>query len=459
MNRMAMAGGVVGLTALIIGGYLYGQGTGTTPKYRLAPVERGPLTVEVSASGTVMPVVSVQVSSQISGQIKAIHVDYNSPVRKDQPVALIAPELFESKVAQARSDLQNAEAAVLNQRALVQRAKADVENAHGALAVGQAQTAKAQVAVVDTRRDLDRKRQLLRQDLIGRVDRDTAEALHESSVAQAESSRAQERVLTAAIRGAEAQAEAAQAQLQSAIATVRQRQAALAQAQVDLNNTVIRSPVDGIVVSRSVDVGQTVAASLQAPTLFTIAQDLSRMQVETNVVEADVGRLQLGQRAAFTVDAFPGKTFRGEVLQMRRSPQVTQGVVSYTVVVSAENPGQRLLPGMTANVRIVTAEKTDALKIPTAALRVRLPEGDGEAPRERKPAKAERPAGEGVPGRVHVMADDGTLSRVALRLGVSDGVATEVLSGDLKAGQQVVVGLSDRKPTRGESRREKRVKF
>jgi len=466
MQRMTMAGGIAGLTVLIIGGYLYGQGIGTTPKYRFAPVERGPLTVEVSASGTLMPVVTVTVSSQLSGQVKAIHVDYNSPVKKDQPIALIAPEIFESKVNQARGELGNAEAAVLNQRALVQRARADVENARGALAVGEAQTAKAQVAVVDARRDLERKRELLRKDLIGRVDRDTAEALHDSVAAQAESSRAQERVLVAAIRGAEAQLEAAQAQLQSAIATVRQRQAALIQAQVDLGNTVIRAPVDGIVVSRSVDVGQTVAASLQAPTLFTIAQDLSRMQVETNVVEADIGRLGAGQRATFTVDAFPGKTFRGEVLQLRRAPQVTQGVVSYTVVVSAQNPDQQLLPGMTANVKIVTAEKADALKVPTAALRVRLTDGEGDAPRDaRKPPKADRAdrpgrtGGEGMPGRVHVVAPNGTFTPVALRLGVSDGTVTEVLSGDLKVGQQVVVGLAERRAARSESTREKPVKF
>ncbi|HKA63584.1 MAG TPA: efflux RND transporter periplasmic adaptor subunit, partial [Methylomirabilota bacterium] len=449
MKRTVMAVGVVGLAALIFGGYLLGQGSGTTTKYRVAPVERGPLTVEVSASGTLMPVVAVQVGSQLSGQIKAIYVDFNSRVEKNQQIALIAPEIFESKVNQARGELQNAEAAVLNQQALVLRAKADVENARGALAVGQAQTAKAQVAVLDAKRDLERKCALLSKDLIGRVDHDTAEALYESTVAQAQSARAQERVLSAAISGAEAQLEAAQASHQSSLATVRQKQAALVQAQVDLGNTVIRAPVDGIVVSRSVDVGQTVAASLQSPTLFTIAQDLSRMQVETNVVEADIGRLKSGQRATFTVDAFPGKTFRGEVLQLRQAPQVTQGVVSYTVVVSAQNPDQQLLPGMTANVRIIAAEKTDVLKVPTAALRVRIPGDSTREERERpKPAGGgeRRPDRPGVSGRVHVVAPDGSLVPVTLQLGVSDGNATEVLGGDLKEGQQVAVGLTERRP-------------
>jgi HlyD family secretion protein len=244
-------------------------------------------------------------------------------------------------------------------------------------------------------RDLERKRALLSKDLIGRVDRDTAEALYESTVAQAQSARAQEQVLSAAIRGAEAQLEAAQASHQSSLATVRQKQA---------------------------------------------AQDLSRMQVETNVVEADIGRLKTGQRATFTVDAFPGKTFRGEVLQLRQAPQVTQGVVSYTVVVSAQNPDQQLLPGMTANVRIIAAEKTDVLKVPTAALRVRIPGDSTREVRERpKPAGGgeRRPDRPEVSNRVHVVAPDGSLVLVALRLGVSDGNATEVLAGDLKEGQQV----------------------
>ncbi|MBI2527479.1 MAG: efflux RND transporter periplasmic adaptor subunit [Candidatus Rokubacteria bacterium] len=443
MKRGMTAIGIAGLAALITGGYFYGQGTGSTPKYRLARVERGGLTVAVSASGTLNPVVTVQVGSQLSGQLKEIHVDYNSPVKRNQAIALIAPEIFESKVNQARGDLQNAEAAVLNQRALVQRARADVENARGTLAVARAQTAKAQVAVADARRDLDRKRELLRRNLIARADRDTAEALHDSALAQAEAARAQEGVLRAAISAAEAQLEAAQAQLQSAMGTVEQRRAARAQAQVDLGNTVIRAPVDGIVVSRSVDVGQTVAASLQAPTLFTIAQDLARMQVETNIVEADIGRIQLGQRATFTVDAFPGKTYRGQVVQVRRAPQLNQGVVSYTVIVSADNRELQLLPGMTASVKIVTAEKADALKVPNAALRVRLAGADGDAARGGKGAAA---------GRVHVLAPDGSARPVTLRLGVSDGNATEVLSGDLREGQEIVVGLADRRPARGSAR-------
>jgi HlyD family secretion protein len=551
MKRLVTAIGIAGLGVVITGGFFYGHSTGSTPRYRTAQVERGGLTAAVSASGAVNPVVTVQVGSQLSGQVKEIYVDYNAAVLRGQKIALIAPELFESKVNQARADVQNAQAAVLTQRALVQRARADVENARWTLAGAQAQSAKAQVAVVDAQRDLERKRELLGKNLIARSDRDTAQALYDSALAQAESARAQERVLAAGIRAAEAQVEAVQAQLQSAIATVQQRQAALAQARVDLDNTVIRAPVAGIVVSRSVDVGQTVAASLQAPTLFTIAQDLSRMQVETNILEGDIGRLQVGQHATFTVDAFPGKTFQGEVVQIRRAPQVNQGVVSYNVVVSARNPELKLLPGMTANVRVVTAEKADVLKVPNAALRVRLGASDGDAERTTRPdgpagdrsggraegtgdekwerlAKdlglgadqrgalerivrdrreklealpvgeelskaeragrrarrqvvredadrrirelltadqrarydqwaAERPAGRdgaagGVPGRVHVLAPGGGTRPVTVQIGISDGSATEVLAGDLREGQEIVIGLADRRPSRAGQR-------
>jgi HlyD family secretion protein len=454
MKRAVTMIGLLGLAVLITGGYFYGQTTGSTPRYRTARIERGTLTALVSASGALNPVITVQVGSQLSGQVKALYVDFNSRVRKGQMVALIAPEIFETKVHQAEADLRNAQAAVVNQRALVQRARADVENARATLTVAQAQTIKAQVAVVDARRDFDRKRELARKDFIALADRDTAQAVHDSAVAQAESVRAQERVLVAAIASAEAQLDAAQAQLESATANVQQKKAALAQAQVDLDNTVIRAPVDGIVISRTVDVGQTVAASLQSPTLFTIAQDLSHMQVETNILEADVGRVQVGQRATFTVDAFPAETFRGEVVQIRRAPQVNAGVVSYNVVVSAENPALKLLPGMTANVKIVTAEKANVLKIPNAALRVRLADGDklrdgGDRPKahEKSSDKSSARAAtseQSATGRVHLLAADGSARTIAVRLGLNDGAETEVVSPDVKEGQEVVVGLADR---------------
>jgi HlyD family secretion protein len=367
------------VAAAASGAWFYTQGRGNTPRFRTAKVERGPLTATVSATGTLNAVVTVQVGSQVSGQIKELFADFNSQVKRNQLVARIDPEKFQAAVAQARAQVDAAKANVLNQRALVEKTRADLANTQAALAVAKAQTAKAQVAVLDSRRTLARNQDLRKKGFIAQADEDTAQAAHDSAVAQAESAKAQEDAQASQIRSAEAQLRVTEAQLQAAIANVTQQEAGLRQAQVDLDHTEIRAPVDGVVVSRTVDVGQTVAASLQAPTLFTIAQDLTQMQVETNVDEADVGRIREGLRATFTVDSFANQTFTGEVMQVRKAPQVLQNVVTYNVVISARNPELKLLPGMTANVRLVVAQKEGVLKVPNAALRFRLP-GDDSAP-------------------------------------------------------------------------------
>jgi HlyD family secretion protein len=519
-------------------GYFYTQSRGNAPRYRLAPVERGPLVATVSASGNLNAVTTVQVGSQVSGQIKDLLVDFNSPVRRDQVIARIDPETFEAKVGQARAELDSSRAAVTNQQAQVERARADVENAKAALVEGQAQTAKGQVAVLDARRDFDRKGELYRRELIARSEMDTAQATLDAAAAQVDSTRAKELALAAAIKSSEAQLRVAEAALESARAQVKQRQAALQQAQVDLDRTVIRAPVNGVVVSRAVDVGQTVAASLQAPTLFTIAQDLTKMQVETSVDEADIGRIKVGDRATFTVDAFPGESFSGAVTQIRKAGLIVQNVVTYTVVVAVDNPGGRLLPGMTANVKLVVAEKPSVVKVPNAALRFR-PAGDtgggpgpaaprgaqpgpgggnagGGAPaggprtieqiRERlvqnlklteaqqrkldpiledsrnqmralaglpdqeRQARAQKireatrgrireiltpeqqarydqegggaRRGSATPGRVWIVGADGNPAAVSITLGLTDGSMTEVVRGDLKEGQELIVGTA-----------------
>src|SRR5215468_6288485 len=358
------------VVALLLGagvwGYLFAQSRNSSPKYRTVQVERGPLTAAVSATGNLNAVVTVQVGSQVSGMIKELLVDFNSVVKKGQIIAQIDPQ-----INQAKADLQTSKAAVLNQLATVEKAKADVENARAALAQGKAMTAKADAAQADAKRIFERNAELFKRNLIAQADRDTAEANSDQAVAQTESSRANEQALAAAIESSQAQLRVQEAALQSARAQVDQKTAALAQAQANLNYTTIRAPVDGVVVSRAVDVGQTVAASLQAPTLFTIAQDLTKMQVETSVDEADIGRIKLEDRASFTVDAFSGQTFTGVVTQIRKAAQIVQNVVTYTVIISVENPGGRLLPGMTANVKLVYAEKPSVLKVPNAALRFR----------------------------------------------------------------------------------------
>src|SRR6266513_868386 len=429
MNRVFS----VALLALVVGDGISGYSghfRDSSPQYRFARAELGPLTAAVSATGNVNAVISVQVGSQVSGQIKDLLVDFNSVVKKGQVVARIDPASFEAKVTQAKADVDAARAAVLNQQAQVERSRADVENARAAHAEARAQTAKAQVAMLDAKRDFDRKTKLFAQQLIAKSDLDTSQAAHDS----------------------------AGAQLEAAQAHVEPKDAALKQAQVDLDHTTIRAPVQGVVVSRQVDVGQTVAASLQAPVLFTIAQDLTKMQVEASVDEADIGRIKLDDRAAFTVDAFPGETFVGSVAQLRKAAHIVQNVVTCTLVVAVANPGRKLLPGMTANVKLVVAEKPSVLKVPNAALRFRPAGAEaggpsrplGGAPPSTKQARDRRvkdpQLAEDHPkklaGRVWVLGSDGKPAPVEIALGLSDGSSTEVLRGDLKEGQEVIVGLA-----------------
>jgi len=390
-HRIIWLGLVVLAAGGLTGAYLYAQNGATGPRPRTAPVTRGPLTAVVATSGNLNAVVTVQVGSQVSGQIKELYADFNTAVERGQLIARIDPASFEARVTQARAEVEAADAAVLSQRAQLERARADIDNARAALAAARAQTAKSQVALTDAQRDFDRKSDLFAKELIARSERDTAQATYDSAGAQVEANRAQEVALASAIRSAEAQLRVVGAQLQSAEAAVRQKRAALDQAAVDLDRTQIRAPVDGVVVSRNVDVGQTVAASLQAPTLFVIAQDLTKMQVDTNVDEADIGRIQEGQSATFAVDSFPGQTFAGQVVQIRKSPKSIQNVVTYNVVVAADNPERKLMPGMTASLKIVVDSRSDVLRVPNAALRVRPP---GEESPDPTP-----PPGQLVPGR------------------------------------------------------------
>ena len=316
--------------------------------YRTGKIERGPLQAAVSASGTVNPVVQVIVGTQVSGQIKELFADFNSVVKKGTLIARLDPESFQYRLRQAQADLEAARAAVLNAQA----------NA-GAVA---ANVSRARLDFENAQRDLNRKQDLLKQQFISQAEFETARNLAGT--------------LGESVKVALSQLDVAKAQVASAQAGVRQREAALAQAQVDLERTEIRSPVDGVVIKRAVDVGQTVAASLQAPELFVIAQNLNEMQVEASIDEADISRVRPGQKVTFTVDAFPGRSFDGEVRQVRKAAVSQQNVVTYNVVVPFANVASRgneqLLPGMTANVRIVTDNRESALKVPNAALRVRI---------------------------------------------------------------------------------------
>ncbi len=440
---MRKALSVVVAVGLLVGagiwGYSYARSRDGTPPYRLTRVDRGSVTAAVSATGNLNAVTTVQVGSQVSGQIKELFADFNTVVKKNQVIARIDPEIFQAKVNQAQADLASSLAAVVNQEAQVDRARADVENARAAAHEGEAQTAKAQVDVVDSKRTLDRSVALFGRELIAAGDRDTAQAGSDSAVAQHESAEAHERALAAGIDSALSQSRVQEAAVTTARAQGAMKKAVLQQAQVDLEHATITAPVDGMVVSRSVDVGQTVAASLQAPVLFTIAQDLTKMQVETSVDEADIGRIPLDGAATFTVDAFPGELFSGRVTQIRKAALVVQNVVTYTVMIAVSNPSGKLLPGMTANVRVVTAEKPNVLRVPNAALRFRPaggePQGGGASSR---PAKAPSVAA----GRVYVLGADGKPKPVTVTLGITDGTTTEILQSELTEGQDVIVGAA-----------------
>src|SRR5919197_398427 len=329
------------------GGYLYYEGQQQPPRYLTAAVERGAIATTVNATGVVNAVTTVQVGSQVSGIIQKLFVDFNSPVQEGEVIAQIDPAPQATKV---------------NAKATVETAQANAESA-------RANVEKSKVALADARRILDRNKEMTRKSLIAQNDLDTAQMTYDGAVAQLKASEAQLEAATGQLKSASAQQRLAAAQELAAAAQVDQAKAALQAAELDLEHTTIRAPVKGIVVSRSVDVGQTVAASLQAPTLFLIAQDLTQMQVDTNVSEADIGRLQPGQLATFTIDTYPNTTFTGQVVQVRNAAITVQNVVTYDAVVEVPNQDLKLKPGITPTLPFLIAELSNVLKVPNAALR------------------------------------------------------------------------------------------
>ena len=344
MKKLLIVLAIVLAAAAAGGKYWYDQrASAAAPSFKTAKLIRGSLTAAVSASGTINPVASVSIGSQVSGQLKEVLVDFNSEVKAEQVIARIDPETFSYRVRQARADLDAARAQVLVQEAQVSARRADVT--------------RAEVNLAEAERDLNRKQQLVEKNFISPAERDKANSVMRASQEDLKSAKATLAVALATVKNNDA--------------VVKQREAAQANAQVDLDRTVIRSPVDGVVIKRSIEPGQTVAASLQSPELFVIAKNLRDMQVDTSIDESDIGRIRPDQKASFTVDAFPGRSFEGVVAQIRKSAQNVANVVTYTVVVTFQNSDGVLLPGMTANVRIVTDNRPDVLQIANAALRFR----------------------------------------------------------------------------------------
>jgi HlyD family secretion protein len=401
-------------------------GKKTDPEYFTAKVEKGDIRQVIEATGTINPVTSVQVGSQVSGMISKLYVDFNSKVTKGQVIAEIDPKLFEGAVLQAQADLQNSQAL---------------------LAAAKANVAKDQATQQQNKLDYDRAVGLQRQGVNSQQQLDQAKATYDAITAQVGSDRA-------AIQQAEAQ--------------VAQKTAALKVAQTNLDYTVIRAPINGTVVARNIDIGQTVAASLQAPILFMIALDLTKMQVYAKTDEGDVGQIRPGQKADFQVDAFPKEMFHGVVFQVRMNATSIQNVVTYDTIVNFDNPDLKLFPGMTAYVSIPVASVTDTVKLPNAALRYKpdLPAekvqelyskyGIAVTPAIQTPPAASQPS---APGREHAAPKPSTVGNSGLavvwklepekslrplqvHIGLTDHTYTALTGGDLHPGDELVTGAT-----------------
>lgn len=352
--------------------------------YRTAKSDRGSILATVNASGTINPVTTVIVGSQLSGQVVEILADYNSQVKSGQLVARLNSDQIRARLDAAKADLAQVRANRQVQEAQIERVRADTEKAKAALADSEAQVVRNEALLADAERAFARQSELQVRGFVAQAAFDTARATRDAQRASLDSARAQVRSAKAQIVGLAADLRVAEANLTAVTAQVAQREASVRQIDVDLRNTDIRSPVSGTVIQRNVELGQTVAASLQAPTLFLIADDLRHMEIAANIDETDVGRVQAGQRVSFSVTAYPGRNFEGTVKQVRLGSQTVQNVVIYTTIISVENPRRELLPGMTANLRIETERRENVVRIPNAALRWRPaslpPEPVGGAP-------------------------------------------------------------------------------
>ena len=403
--------------------FFYEQRAGK-PAYITAEVDRGDIESAITATGNCNAVVTVQVGSQVSGNIIALYADFNTKVKKGQLVARIDPAIFKAQVDQAKANLDTSKAAAMTARATLQKSLSDLASAQANVAAQKANVVKAQSVVTLDKVENERRIALLKQDATSKEDADTAQANYDQAVASVDAAQAAETASEASEESAKKQVEVAQTQLDQAEATVKQNDAALEQAQLNLDHTQITAPVDGTVVSRNMDVGQTVAASFQAPVIFLIAQDLTKMQVDTNVDESDVGPIRVAQTANFTVDAYPGVVFPGKVAQIREAPINVQNVITYDVVIQVANPDLKLFPGMTATVRIVSGKVSQVLRIPVAALRF-------------YPAGVVKPKGQQT---VYALAGDEPRP-VNVQLGITDGKYIQVLSG-LNERQRVVVSAA-----------------
>ena len=416
---------------------IYGSRLSAAPPvaYRLAAVESGSIVNSVTTSGTVKPLAAILVGSEASGQITELRADFNSVVKKGDIVARLNDDAVLARLDQALVDVELASSAVEVQRSQLERVRIEAEGAGASTAVAKAEIDRAAAALRDAEREFERKRDLFERGSGSSVDRDRSEIAFQGASAQLAAAKARHLVATSAEAGSRAAVRIASMQLANAEALVKLKEANVRQVRVDVDHTVIRAPIDGVIVERRVEMGQTVASSLQAPTLFTIAPDLRAMEVHANVDEADIGRVAAGQDVSFTVDSYPNRFFKGQVVAIRKMPQTSQNVVAYTVVISAGNDDLALLPGMTANARI-TVRKSGAtsLRVPNSALRYRPASNAALTARATndQPATAAR-------AEVWVVGAAGPEAR-RMTVGMTDGRMTEIVAGNLREGDRVIIG-------------------
>lgn len=504
-KQLLLGGG--GVAVLALAGFYFWGNQSSAPQYMTAKVERGNLRNTVTATGTLQAVTTVQVGSQASGTISALNVDFNDIVKQGQVIAQLDPSVSKAQVDQARANLQQARASlqqsiatVAGSRAGVSDAQAKAQAASSTVQNNQAGVSSAQANVDVLKAQLDdalaflrQQESLMKSGVIAQRDFDLANTAYKTAEARYNQAAAQlnQAVLSqqssagagiaqskAQLQQSQAQVQQSQAQVQQAQAQVQQAEAALRLAEVNLAHTTITSPIDGIVVSRDVNVGQTVAASLSAPTLVTIAKDLTQMQVIANIDQADIGLVEQAKSVKFSVDAFPGKDYDGKIEQMRLNPQNVQNVVTYNVVIDVNNPEQKLKPGMTANLTITIDERNNVLKVPNSALRFvptdasgqrlgrsggdgsgsgggqrrQRTQGDTAGGAGQQAASGDQQAGQSnfappsapvLPGQtrvIWVMGQDGKPQSRRIKVGLSDGAATEVVEGNLVEGELVITG-------------------
>ena len=448
LHRALLVAPVVVL--LVAAGY-WKYGNRTDTQYFTAKVEKGDITQVVQATGTINAVTTVQVGSQVSGTIQKLFVDFNSQVKQGQVVAQIDPSIFHAQLLQAQADLADSQANVQGLTAAMETQKADI-------ASNLANVAHAQAQLADARTQLDRNLELFKQGIVAAQVRDTSQSNYDALAASVGVAQAQ-------LAQSRAKLKSAAAQLDQAKAQVGQKSAAAELSKVNLSHTTILAPIDGTVILRNIDVGQTVAASLQAPTLFIIAQDLTKMQVYAKTDEADVGKIKAGALANFRVDSFPRETFAGRVSQVRMNATTVQNVVTYDTIIDFDNPERKLFPGMTAYVTIPVDSASDAVKIPNGALRFKpdIPDADrkalyakynvpdtsagGAAKGPKSGGGGSNKAGGGGPrpvrndaGVVWKLLADKSLQPVPLKIGVTDFTFTEMKEGSLQPGDLLVIG-------------------